>query len=89
MELQRDFNVLKKEADDFQLFVKEEQKKLDEANKLLENSNWMTPLIIFGEKPHDFYQRTVHSGNIGVLGLDAISEFVDVSLQLPKLTDTL
>lgn len=89
MELQRDFNGLKKEADDFQLFVKEEQKKLDEANKLLENSNWMTPLVIFGEKPHDFYQRTVHSGNIGVLGLDAISEFVDVSLQLPQLTDTL
>lgn len=88
-ELQRDFNDLKKESDSFQLFVKEEQKKLDEANKLLENSNWMTPLIIFGEKPNDYYNRTVHSGNIGVLSLDAISAYVDTSLKLPELTDTL
>lgn len=88
-ELNREFGQLKKESDDFQLFVKEEQKKLDEANKLLENTNWMTPLIIFGEKPDDYYHRTVHSGNIGVLSLDAISAYVDVSLTLPELTDTL
>lgn len=88
-ELQRDFGKLQAEADAFGVFAKQEQTKLDEANKLLENSNWMTPLVIFGESPHDFYHRTVHSGNIGVLSLDAISEFVNVSLTLPKLNDTL
>lgn len=88
-ELKREFGQLKEEADAFAVFAKTEQKRLDEANKLLDDHNWMTPMIIFGEKPNDFYNRTVHSGNIGVLGLDAISAYVDVSLTLPKLTDTL
>lgn len=88
-ELNRGFNQLQDEADAFSIFVKSEEKRLKEAQELLDNSNWLTPIIIFGEKPDDYYQRTVHSGNIGVLSLDAISAYVDVSLTLPKLTDTL
>lgn len=88
-ELQRNFNSLRTETLTFGTAAEAQQKKLDDANKLLENSNYLTPMIIFGEKPQDFYQRTVHSGNIGVLGLDAISSYVDVALTLPKLTDTL
>ena len=49
----------------------------------------MIPLIIWGEKPDDFYNRTVHSGNVGVLGLDAIESFCDIRLKLPEIQDTI
>jgi hypothetical protein len=62
---------------------------LDKAMELLEESNILNPRIIFGESPDDFYNRTVHSGNIGVASLDAISSFVAVALVLPKMNDTI
>jgi hypothetical protein len=89
LELQREFKELKAEADEFSVFVKSQEDKLAEQRKELEVDNWLAPLVVFGEKPDEYYQRTVHSGNIGVLGLDAISAYVDVALALPKLTDTL
>jgi hypothetical protein len=67
----------------------EKQKELDEAMKLLENGNYLSPITIFGESPNEFYNRTVHSGNVGVLSIGAISKFVDTALRLPKLEDTL
>lgn len=88
-DLQDDFADLLKEQREFLLFSEKETKKLDEVNKLLESNNNLSPLIIFGEKPDDFYQRTVHYGNIGVLGLDAVSSYCDVALMLPKLNDTI
>ena len=87
-DIKNDFDGLAKEREDFNLFVEQENKKLDEANKLLENDNPLIPMVIFGESPKDYYERTVHSGNIGVLSLDAISNYVDISLTLPKLNDT-
>jgi hypothetical protein len=89
LELQREFADLKTEVDEFSVFATAQEKRLDDAQKLLDNSNWAAPFIVFGEKPDDYYQRTVHSGNIGVLGLDAISAYVDVALTLPKLSETL
>lgn len=70
-------------------YADEQTKLLDTAKELLESNNALNPLVIFGEEPQAFYNRTVHSGNIGVLGITAISYYVDIALTLPKLKDTL
>ncbi len=88
-DLQEDYQNLLGQQSDFQKYIKEQTKLLDSTKELLDHHEWLAPLVIFGEKPDDFYQRTVHSGNIGVIGLDAVSSFVDVALTLPTLSDTL
>lgn len=74
---------------EFEKFAEEQTKLLDSANELLGGDIVMNPLIIFGESPNDFYQRTVHSGNIGVVGIEAVSSYVDVALRLPDISETL
>jgi len=83
------FEDLLGEVAAFQLFVEEQTTLLETSKQLLENSTLLSPFVIFGESPEDFYNRTVHSGNIGVLGITAISSYVDIALTLPKLNDTL
>jgi hypothetical protein len=80
---------LNNEGEAFQLFVEDETERLETSKQLLENNNFLSPFVIFGESPEDFYNRTVHSGNIGILGITAISSYVDIALTLPKLNDTL
>lgn len=80
---------LQNEMEQYGLLAKERTNLLDEANKLLENNNILNPMIIFGETPDDFYNRTVHSGNIGMVGIDSITSYVDIALTLPKINDTL
>jgi hypothetical protein len=87
--LQDMFSDLLAQQDQFNLFVDEQTKLLDDAQKLLETSHVLDPYVIFGEKPEDFYNRTVHFGNIGTLGITAISSYVDIALALPKINDTL
>lgn len=86
--MQDKYNDLLEEGKAFNALVDEKTKRLDEANKLLEHNNYLTTMFVYGETPHDFYQRTVHSGNIGALSLDAISSYVDIALTLPKLNET-
>lgn len=90
-ELQGDFADLQADALDYQQEAKDKVAELERANALLNNGNLshLVPMTIFGESPDDFYQRTVHSGNIGVVGIEAVSSFVDVKLMLPKLSETL
>lgn len=83
------FNDLLGETESFRLYAEEQNELLETAKALLENSTALSPFVIFGEKPEDFYNRTVHSGNIGTLGITAISSYVDIALTLPKLNDTL
>lgn len=72
-------------------------KELDEAKKLLQTATIIDPFefigdiprLSLGESPDNFYRRTVHSGNIGVVGFHAISSYVDMSLKLPELNDTI
>lgn len=73
----------------FNLFKDEATKQLEAANKLLEHKNWLSPFVIFGETPNDYFNRTVHSGNIGLLSISAISSYVDIALTLPKLDETI
>lgn len=80
---------LQNELEAFNTMAKEKSSLLEEANKLLEPSNVLSSLVIFGESPDDFYNRTVHAGNIGVVGIDSISSYVDIALTLPKLDETI
>lgn len=73
----------------FNLFKDEQTKALEAANKLLEHNTWLSPFVIFGEKPDDYYNRTVHAGNVGVAGIGAISNYVDTALTLPKLDESI
>lgn len=88
-QVQTDFNDLLKDKTDFEEYVEKTTKTVETAEELLNPTGRMDPLLIFGEKPHDFYQRTVHSGNIGPIGVDAISAYVDTALRLPKLSDSI
>ena len=83
------FDALRNDYSNFNSLVSSSNESLAAANKLLEQNPYITPLTIFGESPGDFYNRTVHSGNVGVIGLGAISSYVDNALTLPKLNDTL
>lgn len=87
--LRSDAIHLQEEYSEFRDYVKEQTQLLEKTQDLLDSHVRLAPIVVFGEKPDDFYQRTVHSGNIGVIGLDAISSYVDVALTLPKLSDTI
>lgn len=88
-QLKLDYQNLLGEYQDFGLFKDSQTKLLDDAKALLQNNTHLDPFVIFGESPQDFYNRTVHSGNIGVVGIGAISSYVDMALALPKLKDTI
>lgn len=87
--MSEDFQDLLSDQSDFQKYMKEQTKLLNTTKDLLNHNDWLAPLVVFGETPHDFFQRTSHSGNIGAIGIDAVESFVAVSLSLPKLSDTI
>jgi hypothetical protein len=87
--LQSNFADLLDQQKMFQLYVDEKEKDLEVAEKLLETQTLLSPFTIFGEKPADYFNRTVHYGNIGTLGINAIGSYVDMALTLPKVQDTL
>lgn len=80
---------LMQEASEFSKFVGEQTKTLEDAKELLHNRVLLSPFVIFGETPKEYYDRTVHSGNIGVVGISAVGKYVETALTLPKLRDTL
>lgn len=88
-EIGMEFDALKAEADEFEKYKDTQTQLLEKAEDLLNGTIRLDPMTIWGESPNDFYQRTVHSGNIGMVGIEAVSSFVDMRLTLPKLTDTL
>lgn len=83
------FGDLLGEFQTLDLLKDEATKKLEAANDLLNTKNYLSPFVIFGESPDDFYNRTVHSGNIGMNGISAISSYVDIALRLPEINDTI
>jgi len=88
-ELSGDFEDLLAEKTDFEKYMEDQTKLLDKTKDLLNGNNYLSPLLIMGESPNELYQRTVHSGNIGVLSIDAVTSYVDIALQLPQLSDTI
>lgn len=83
------FGDLLADRESFTAYMEEQNKLLETANDLLSNRTAMSPFVIFGESPDAYFNRTVHSGNIGVLGIDAVASYTDIALTLPKLNDTL
>lgn len=85
------------EVQEFELFKETQIAELEEVRKLLDMKSLIDPfefigeqpLIIWGESPQDMYSRTVHSGNIGIASLDVIPQYVQQSLTLPKITESL
>ena len=82
---------------EFNLFVDEATDQLKDAKKLLDIGNLINPfefigeipLMSLGEQPDTYFKRTIHAGNIGVVGIDAITSYVDMSLKLPDMNQTL
>lgn len=77
------------EYSDWQKFAQEQTATLEKTKSLLDQRVALDPFVIFGETPDEYYDRTIHAGNIGVLGIAAISSFVDMSLTLPKIHQTI
>ncbi|VEF17585.1 hypothetical protein [Stutzerimonas stutzeri] len=83
---------------DFQGYQEKQNAALKKGQDLLQNSNLLDPLMFteahltpqirFGETPHDYFTRTIHAGNVGVVGIDAVVYYHDMALTLPRLSDT-
>ena len=83
------FKDLQDNQKDFGQEAEAKMKVIEDTNKLLGDQMNMTPFVVFGESPDDFFRRTVHSGNIGTLGYDYIHNYVDMNLALPKFAQTI
>lgn len=83
------FSDLMDQYREFGNYVEQQTELLEQAKDLLNQQVMLSPFIIFGEKPEDFYNRTVHSGNIGVLGVDAVTYYCDMALTLPTINESL
>lgn len=75
--------------DEFKTEVEEATKLLEEKSELLYTDITKVPLVMFGETPDQYFGRTVHSGNIGMLLIEDTHSFVDRSLTLPSVSTTL
>jgi len=56
---------------------------------LLMSTNMSREFYVIGESPTDFYNRTVHSGNVGALLPVLISSYANLTLMLPEPQVTL
>lgn len=83
-------NALQEEADLFGITASIQEKSLQTSQELLEDrGNFMKPFLLFGESPDSYYNRTVHSANIGVLSFDILSNYHTTAKKLPTIDDTL
>lgn len=80
---------------DIEKFEEEQKRSLDaleEANADLQTDGLVDaftfiaidPLRPVVESPDNYFNRTVHSGNVGALALDAVTHYTDVMLALPE-----
>lgn len=92
-ELQDMFSKLGEEVSRFNALRETQQEQLNAAQALLNTSSLLDPMtfirrepiIIFGESPTQFFNRTTHTGNVGVKSFEIIQNFVKVSLTLPTI----
>lgn len=84
------------ELQEFQLLAEQKWKELEEAKELLDTASLldpfafigMEPIFVPGESPDSFYERTIHSGNIGTQVFDLVHNYVDTNLKLPTFEDS-
>lgn len=87
--LQDMFLDLQNEFEAFSDYRDETLKELEKTQELLKNDYTLQPFILLGEKPQDFYNRTVHSGNIGIVGIQYVESYVEHALRLPDINDSM
>lgn len=81
--------IIGQEYTEFLSEAQEQLKLIEEANELLRPTSVLSPFVYLGESAEDFYNRTIHSGNVGVLAIEAQSNYFDRALSLPTFKDTL
>ena len=85
----KDLELLKKEGEEFNLFAQTKTDELEKIQEELEGSRILSPFTLFGETPDAYFNRTVHAGNIGIQGLNAIENYCSMALRLPELEQTI
>ena len=81
---------LQSEIEEFSALAKSKSEQLEEAEAGLSIEGFRhdivkTLVINTYEKPTNFYNRTIHTGNPGVIVLDQIESYHDQALKLPEL----
>lgn len=77
---------------EYEAFISESEKALELLEKtsdLLKSNPILSPLMIIGESPEAYYNRTMYSGNVGILGIDAIANYVPTMTALPTIAETI
>jgi hypothetical protein len=90
------FKKLQSDAEDFELLAETKWEELEEARDMLRTDAYIDPLSLIridstmlpGELPESFYTRSIHSGNVGAMCFDFIENFVELSIRLPTIRDT-
>lgn len=88
-DIQETLKELALELEEFQAYAKEQFDMLKEVEKSLTNNNALQPMMLLGESPQEFYSRTIHGENIGMIPIHMVRQYVDTLLRLPTIQDTL
>ena len=91
-ELEQEFVLLEAEKEESYSQLEAAQNLLTNEDSLLDpllTLERIEPLTLFGESPQDYFNRTAHSGNIGTVAFDFIENYVDISLTLPTIEQTI
>lgn len=92
-----DIEALQDAYDAFETDTEAKSADLARAQELLNTQDVIDPFLFTSpdfyfnpdETPEEFYNRTIHSGNVGLLGIEAVHNYVDMQLTLPKTKSTL
>jgi len=88
-DIQETLKELSLELEEFQAYAKEQFDMLKEVEKSLTSNNALQPMMLLGESPQEFYSRTIHGENIGMIPIHMVRQYVDNLLRLPTIQDTL
>lgn len=88
-DMQETLKELSLELEEFQAYAKEQFDMLKEVEKSLTSNNALQPMMLLGESPQEFYSRTIHGENIGMIPIHMVRQYVDNLLRLPTIQDTL
>ena len=91
------FAGIAEEIEEFNELREQKWAELEEAKDLLDTNSFLDPFLFIGqvpqtvpgESPERYYQRLVGNTNPGLLGFEFVEKFVDISLTLPSVNDTI
>lgn len=88
-QMKKDFNELQDIAEEFMFDMEKRNKELEEVRDSLEPSIRLSPFVFLGESASDYYNRTLKSGNVGVLAIQADKNYYKRALELPTFIESL